>query len=61
MEKNILLRWLHTREDIGNITVFLALEEARNITGQSMNVNGGSVELAYDSPAQTHSHKKSSQ
>ncbi|MEK7372109.1 MAG: SDR family NAD(P)-dependent oxidoreductase [candidate division NC10 bacterium] len=32
-----------TPEDIGWAAVFLASEEARNITGQSLNVDGGSV------------------
>jgi NAD(P)-dependent dehydrogenase (short-subunit alcohol dehydrogenase family) len=29
--------------DIGYAAVFLASEEARNITGQALNVDGGSV------------------
>ena len=32
-----------TPEDIGYAAVFLASEEARNITGQALNVDGGSV------------------
>ena len=32
-----------TAEDIGRAAVFLASEDARAITGQSLNVNGGSV------------------
>jgi NAD(P)-dependent dehydrogenase (short-subunit alcohol dehydrogenase family) len=32
-----------TPEDIGWAAVFLASEEARNITGQALNVDGGSV------------------
>jgi NAD(P)-dependent dehydrogenase (short-subunit alcohol dehydrogenase family) len=32
-----------TPEDIGLAAVFLASEEARNITGQALNVDGGSV------------------
>lgn len=32
-----------TAEDIGNAAVFLASEEAKNITGQSLNVDGGMV------------------
>lgn len=32
-----------TPEDIGRAVVFLASEDARNITGQSLNVNGGNV------------------
>ena len=31
-----------TPEDIGNLAAFLASQYARNITGQSINVNGGS-------------------
>ena len=30
-----------TPEDIGNLVAFLASEEARNITGQAINVDGG--------------------
>jgi NAD(P)-dependent dehydrogenase (short-subunit alcohol dehydrogenase family) len=30
-----------TPEDIGNVAVFLCSEAARNITGQSINVDGG--------------------
>jgi meso-butanediol dehydrogenase/(S,S)-butanediol dehydrogenase/diacetyl reductase len=30
-----------TPEDVGNAVAFLASEEARNITGQALNVNGG--------------------
>jgi enoyl-[acyl-carrier-protein] reductase (NADH) len=30
-----------TPEDIGKLAVFLASEDARNITGQSINVDGG--------------------
>lgn len=32
-----------TPEDIGNLVVFLASDEAKNITGQSINVDGGLV------------------
>ncbi len=32
-----------TAEDIGYAVVFLASEDARNITGQSLNVDGGMV------------------
>ena len=32
-----------TPEDIGNLAAFLASEEARNITGQAINVDGGAV------------------
>ena len=30
-------------EDIGNMVAFLASDYAKNITGQTINVNGGSV------------------
>ena len=32
-----------TAEDIGHAVVFLVSEDARNITGQSLNVDGGLV------------------
>jgi NAD(P)-dependent dehydrogenase (short-subunit alcohol dehydrogenase family) len=32
-----------TPEDMGNAVVFLASEEAREITGQALNVDGGMV------------------
>ena len=31
-----------TPEDIGNLAAFLASDYAKNITGQAINVNGGS-------------------
>ena len=37
-----LQRWQEP-EDVGNLAVFLASERARNITGQTMNVDGGQV------------------
>jgi NAD(P)-dependent dehydrogenase (short-subunit alcohol dehydrogenase family) len=37
-----LNRW-QTPEDIANMIVFLASEQARNVTGQSVNVDGGWV------------------
>ena len=40
---NIPLRRPQTPEDIGNLVVFLASDEAVNITGQSINVSGGAV------------------
>ena len=43
MEAGVPLGRLQTPEDIGNLVAFLASEEAKNITGQSINVNGGSV------------------
>ena len=36
------LRREQTPEDIGNLAAFLASQHARNITGQAINVNGGS-------------------
>ena len=36
------LKRVLTPEDIGHAVVFLVSEDARNITGQSLNVNGGS-------------------
>lgn len=43
MEASVPLGRLQTPEDIGNLVAFLASEEAKNVTGQSINVNGGSV------------------
>jgi meso-butanediol dehydrogenase/(S,S)-butanediol dehydrogenase/diacetyl reductase len=37
------MRREQTPEDIGHAVVFLASDEARNITGQSLNVDGGQV------------------
>ncbi|MGB9699807.1 MAG: SDR family NAD(P)-dependent oxidoreductase [Thermodesulfobacteriota bacterium] len=37
------LRRAQTPEDIANLTAFLVSEEARNITGQAINVDGGAV------------------
>ena len=37
-----LARWQHP-EDIAALAVFLASEKARNITGQTMNVDGGQI------------------
>ncbi len=42
VEERIPLGREQTPEDIGNLAAFLASEHARNITGQSINVNGGS-------------------
>ena len=39
----IPLRRAQTPEDIGNLAVFLASDDAKNITGQSINVDGGMV------------------
>jgi meso-butanediol dehydrogenase/(S,S)-butanediol dehydrogenase/diacetyl reductase len=41
VEQNTPLGREQVPEDIGNMVVFLASEEARNITGQSINVDGG--------------------
>ena len=50
--KDIFLRYVkklvplgreQTSEDIGHLVVFLASEDAKNITGQSINVDGGMV------------------
>jgi meso-butanediol dehydrogenase/(S,S)-butanediol dehydrogenase/diacetyl reductase len=41
IEKNCPLRREQTPEDIGNATVFLVSDAARNITGQALNVDGG--------------------
>ncbi len=41
--EHIPLRRPQTPEDIGSLAVFLASDEAKNITGQSINVDGGMV------------------
>jgi NAD(P)-dependent dehydrogenase (short-subunit alcohol dehydrogenase family) len=41
MDASIPLRRSNTGDDIANMAAFLASEEARNITGQSYNVDGG--------------------
>ncbi|MDJ0853113.1 MAG: SDR family NAD(P)-dependent oxidoreductase [Myxococcota bacterium] len=41
IQANCPLRREQTPEDIGHAVVFLASDEARNITGQSLNVDGG--------------------
>ncbi|WP_431030344.1 SDR family NAD(P)-dependent oxidoreductase [Lysinibacillus sp. LZ02] len=38
-------RWGEPEEDIGRVAVFLASEDARYITGQTIMVDGGSVQL----------------
>jgi NAD(P)-dependent dehydrogenase (short-subunit alcohol dehydrogenase family) len=43
MDVSIPLRRSNTGDDIANMTAFLASEEARNITGQSLNVDGGLI------------------
>lgn len=42
VEERVPLRREQTPEDIGNLAAFLASDYARNITGQAINVNGGS-------------------
>ena len=42
VEERIPLGREQTPEDVGNLAVFLASEASRNITGQSINVDGGS-------------------
>ena len=41
LEEHCPLRREQTPEDIGNAVAFLVSDEARNITGQSLNVDGG--------------------
>ena len=41
IDVSIPLRRSNTGDDIANLAAFLASEEARNITGQSLNVDGG--------------------
>ena len=41
MDSSIPLRRSNTGDDIANMAAFLASDEARNITGQSFNVDGG--------------------
>jgi D-sorbitol dehydrogenase (acceptor) len=43
IRESIPLRRILTPEDIGHAVVFLASERARNITGQTLNVDGGYV------------------
>ena len=38
-------RWGEPEEDIGRVAVFLASDDARYITGQTIMVDGGSVQL----------------
>ncbi|PLK26517.1 SDR family NAD(P)-dependent oxidoreductase [Novosphingobium sp. TH158] len=40
---NVALRTFSTTEDVANLALFLASDEARTITGQSINVDGGQV------------------
>ncbi len=39
----VALRTFSSAEDVANLALFLASDEARNITGQSINVDGGQV------------------
>ena len=41
VQSNTPLQREQTPEDVGNLVVFLASEEARNITGQAIHVDGG--------------------
>jgi len=41
VRRNVPLQREQKPEDIGNLVVFLASDEAKNITGQSINVDGG--------------------
>jgi NAD(P)-dependent dehydrogenase (short-subunit alcohol dehydrogenase family) len=41
MDASIPLKRSNTPDDIANMAAFLASDEARNITGQSFNVDGG--------------------
>ena len=43
IEEGLPLGREQTAEDIGNAVAFLASEHAKNITGQSLNVNGGTM------------------
>ena len=43
IDKLVPMRREQTEEDIGHAVVFLASEDSRNITGQSLNVDGGMV------------------
>ncbi|CDO03347.1 Cyclopentanol dehydrogenase [Oceanobacillus picturae] len=40
-----LARWGEPEEDVGRVAVFLASEDARYITGQTIMVDGGSIQL----------------
>lgn len=46
-ESNCAMRRISTDEDIANATVFLAGEGARNVTGQELVVDAGSVLMPY--------------
>ena len=41
LDASIPLKRSNSPDDIANMAVFLASDEARNITGQSFNVDGG--------------------
>jgi enoyl-[acyl-carrier-protein] reductase (NADH) len=41
VQNMIPMKRSQSAEDIGNIVVFLASEEAKEITGQAINVDGG--------------------
>ena len=41
VEASIPMKREQTPEDVGKLAAFLASEDARNITGQAINVDGG--------------------
>ena len=43
LDASIPLRRSNTGDDVANLAAFLASEEARNMTGQSLNIDGGLV------------------
>ena len=43
IEKNCPLKREQTSEDVGNAIVFFASDSSLNITGQSLNINGGTI------------------
>jgi 3-oxoacyl-[acyl-carrier protein] reductase len=46
-QSNCALRRISTDEDIANATLFMASEDARNVTGQELVVDAGSVLMPY--------------
>ena len=43
MESGIPLKRFQETEDVANLVCFLASDEARNISGESMNLDGGVI------------------
>ena len=43
IENNCPLKREQTSEDIGNAVAFFASDSSLNITGQSLNINGGTI------------------